>query len=291
LKKNKITTKYIYYTVKGFFLIIALLILYGGQNTFYRFCRYPIPFVLCPICDYPCFFKQYQAPLIFSILGAGIFKGRVFCGMACPIGAAQDIIYIPASTIYKKTNINNRVINNINKFVKSHLKIEQVNLNIITLIDKRLRLLKYPILAISLLFSVITIMRFYDVMPNLLLAHAIRFVMFVKDFAGHDYKNTWYIFLLFTFIFGIFIHRAWCKYLCPVGLLFALTNKLSIFKIKVDKKECTGCKDCLDGCTTGYPVSKLEKGYNSLECVRCDRCIIQCKPNIVNADMRYFKSK
>ena len=285
--------------MKGLFLIIALSILYSGRNTFDRFCRYPIPFILCSICDYPCFFKQYQEPLAIGVVLAGIFKGRIFCGMACPVGTAQDIIYMPASKIYKKTNlygkINKLYRQNILNKINKHNLINKFNIrikfNLIKKIDQALRFLKYPILIISLAFSAITFARVYDVMPDALLIHALRFTIDVRYFAGRGFENTWHIFLMFAFVGGLFIHRAWCKYLCPAGLLFALTNKLSLFKIKVDRKGCTGCKDCLDGCTTGYPYSKLEKGYNSLECVRCDRCIIQCKPNVVNMNIPYFKSK
>jgi polyferredoxin len=271
------TTKYTPYVIKGFFLIITLSILYHGRHLLYRFCKFPIPFILCPVCDYPCFFRQYQTPLIVGIVGASIVKGRVFCGMACPVGTVQDIIYIPSSKIYNKININ--------KFIGP------VNLNIVKSIDKGLRLLKYPILSISLIFSAITFARVYNTMPDFLYVHALRFVLAVRNFAGHGHENIWYVFLLSAFVIGIFLHRAWCKYLCPVGLIFALTNKLSIFKIKFDRKGCNGCKNCLDGCTTGYQVSKLEKGYDSLECVRCDRCITQCQQNVVNLDTRYFKSK
>jgi NAD-dependent dihydropyrimidine dehydrogenase PreA subunit len=52
------------------------------------------------------------------------------------------------------------------------------------------------------------------------------------------------------------------------------------------RKGCTGCRECLKDCTTGKPLSKLEKGFDSVECVRCYSCILACPEGTVKLKPR-----
>ena len=42
--------------------------------------------------------------------------------------------------------------------------------------------------------------------------------------------------------------RFWCRYLCPVGAVLALTDKLSFLRVKLPADTCVRCKRCENAC-------------------------------------------
>ena len=71
-----------------------------------------------------------------------------------------------------------------------------------------------------------------------------------------------------------FIGRFWCRYLCPLGGIFAVFNRVSFLKVKVDKDNCTDCDQCLEVCPT--KIRKARDIENSHSCIRCGKCIEAC---------------
>ena len=68
---------------------------------------------------------------------------------------------------------------------------------------------------------------------------------------------------------GVFIKRPFCSILCPLGLLYGKLNRISPFKVFLDKKRCTGCRKCVQVCVTGInPVSQV----NGDLCAKCFNC-------------------
>lgn len=266
--------------VQIFFLAVFGIVLYKERDSLSRFCRYPFPFILCPVCDYPCFFKPYQWKVALGVVITGIAGGRVFCGTACPVGTVQDSIWGIKSKITRV----------------SMLKQEHV--------DLILRGIKYIMLVLAVTFSAVKFALAYDVMPRWLLVPALRINLLISQFAGSGYINFWILFIVFTLFLSIVVHRAWCKYICPMGILFAGFNKISLVKFKFNRstrdnrineqKKCGECRssyakskdistfkcsDFMNVCTTGKPLSKLDEGFASLECTRCFKCITACPKN------------
>lgn len=257
--------------LKVLVFIVLSVIIYRDRASLYRFCRYPFPFIMCPICDYPCFFQTYRLQGIVALSASvtGLVSGRLFCGTSCPVGAVQDWLHslkrrffsvkIPAS-----------------KGLRASLgKPEGA-------FESSLRLLKYPLLLLTIIYSLIRYAQALEFMPEIALVPALILTLQVRGIAGFAYANFWIFFLVVVFGIGLLLHRPWCKYLCPYGLLFAFLNKISFLKIKLEKKGCTGCKKCLENCTTGKPLNKLEKGFASVECVRCYDCVLDCPEGAVN---------
>ena len=76
-------------------------------------------------------------------------------------------------------------------------------------------------------------------------------------------------------IASFFVYRFFCKVMCPLGAIYALFNKISIFHMSYDKEKCIGCGKCANVCKMDVnPV----KDCNSTECIRCGKCIEAC-PN------------
>jgi ferredoxin len=85
----------------------------------------------------------------------------------------------------------------------------------------------------------------------------------------------WKIGLLVLFLgWFVFSRRPFCRTVCPLGAIFGLFNKGSLFRMAVDDEKCTLCDKCYKDC----PVEiKIYESPNSPNCVRCLKCVSSCK--------------
>ena len=72
---------------------------------------------------------------------------------------------------------------------------------------------------------------------------------------------------------SMFIHRPFCRYLCPLGAFYALFNRFSFFQMRLDEDKCVGCGRCQRACPMAVEVTK---DVNSPECIRCGACGSVC---------------
>ena len=74
---------------------------------------------------------------------------------------------------------------------------------------------------------------------------------------------------------GIFIFRPFCRFLCPLGAIYSLFNKVALFGIKVNPHRCMGCGACVNFCKSdAYKI-------NDRECIRCGDCRPVCKHDAI----------
>ena len=86
---------------------------------------------------------------------------------------------------------------------------------------------------------------------------------------------TWKVAILLLFlILMLFINRAFCRTTCPLGGLWGLFNRASLFQITVDDERCTRCSACQRICPVGIDPSS---DPNSPDCIRCLRCLDVCQ--------------
>ncbi len=78
----------------------------------------------------------------------------------------------------------------------------------------------------------------------------------------------------------VFIPRAFCRYLCPLGAFYSLFNRFSFYQIKLDKSKCTGCKKCEHACPMAVEVTK---GCGGPECIRCGKCRDACPAGAITS--------
>jgi polyferredoxin len=71
----------------------------------------------------------------------------------------------------------------------------------------------------------------------------------------------------------VFIYRIFCRFLCPLGAIYGLLNRLSLYRLRRIDRRCTGCGTCAGACKMG--VDPL-KALNSSECIRCGGCVEAC---------------
>lgn len=89
--------------------------------------------------------------------------------------------------------------------------------------------------------------------------------------AGNGWAMSWYksVILFVFFAAALFIHRPWCRILCPLGGLLALFNRFSLFHLRFNPKECTECNLCRSRCSMGV---KVDQKVNVTGCIRCLEC-------------------
>lgn len=94
--------------------------------------------------------------------------------------------------------------------------------------------------------------------------------------------------LFITIIACIFLFRFFCKTLCPLGAIYGLLNKISIYHLEVDKKACIGCGKCARTCKMDVdPVVNP----NSAECIRCGACASACPKQAIQLKFGSSKQK
>ena len=82
---------------------------------------------------------------------------------------------------------------------------------------------------------------------------------------------TWKFLLMISILVAcVFIFRLFCRFLCPLGALYGLFNKISLVGVKVDKESCTDCGLCIGKC-------KMDTRHvGDTECIQCGECISVC---------------
>lgn len=79
--------------------------------------------------------------------------------------------------------------------------------------------------------------------------------------------------LLLTGLACLVIYRPFCKYICPLGAVYALFNPISVLRYKPDLHKCTHCGACKAVCGMNLdPVTQA----NHPECIHCGRCKKVC---------------
>jgi len=208
---------------------------------------YGCPFALfaCPIGTLQNFVTFRQIPLLpVGSLGVyGMLMGRVFCGWACPFGALHDLV-------------------SYFKGEKSHKA-------------PRYWYIKYIVLLVVLALAWITLDTvFCKFCPSGSLFAAIPFFILHPNSSFSTFFYIHILTLIATLILAYLVAHFWCRYLCPLGAIHGMFNKVSLLKIRFDEKKCTECEICLKVCPMG--IDKVDDIGNSTDCTMCGRCVEKC---------------
>ena len=104
----------------------------------------------------------------------------------------------------------------------------------------------------------------------LLIFLELRFRLLTKSGVGIFQGYTIMLgFLLLTF--AIFIKRPLCRILCPLGLIYGKLNKISPFKVHLDKKICLTCGNCNKVCISDVEPFKESNGDLCAKCFNCKK--------------------
>ncbi|HEX2970000.1 MAG TPA: 4Fe-4S binding protein [Bacteroidales bacterium] len=77
--------------------------------------------------------------------------------------------------------------------------------------------------------------------------------------------------------------RTQCSFLCPLGALNSLSNKITPFNVKIDQNRCTKCMKCVSVCPMfALTPENIRNGEISLFCSKCGKCIDTCPKNALH---------
>ena len=216
----------------------------------------------CPLGSLQGSFSADRSTLyyVFGILFLyGVLFGRMICGWFCPFGLVQELFY---------------------KIKTPKLKKDPVT--------RILSLLKYIIL-VFFVFIVPIIYAFRDtplpafckyICPAGTLEGGLGIL---SNKVNESYLSmlgplfTWKFLLLVSIVAAsVFIFRFFCRFICPLGALYGLFNKISVFGVKLEKSKCTECNLCVSKC-------KLDiKEVGDRECISCGECINVCPAKAIS---------
>jgi polyferredoxin len=189
----------------------------------------------------------------------GLLLGRVICGFLCPFGLIQELIYKLPTKKRKKNRLT-----------------------------RRLSWLKYGILAAFAIgipawfaFRRVPLPGFCKfICPAGTLEGAVLLLLHpangeLRALIGPLF--AWKLSLLVGILCAcVFLYRAFCRFLCPLGALYSLMSRLALLGVRVDPARCTDCGACVRVC-------KLDiRAVGDRECVHCGDCIGVCPAGAIS---------
>ena len=88
--------------------------------------------------------------------------------------------------------------------------------------------------------------------------------------------------------------RTQCSSLCPFGAFASLTDRFSIFQMKIDTEKCSGCMKCASTCPfSAIDIKTIQekKGHPEITCAKCGECVSVCPNKAISYDFRFNKNK
>jgi len=104
----------------------------------------------------------------------------------------------------------------------------------------------------------------------------------LKGLVGLLFYNKLAILIIFLG-WMVVSRRPFCRVVCPLGAIYSLFNKHSVFRMIHDADKCTRCKSCYQNCPMGV---KIYEGANQLDCIRCLKCMQEsCKFDAISYEL------
>ncbi len=222
--------------------------------------------------------------LSIAVLVLGLVAGRAWCGWLCPLGAILD--WVTPHTPHK---------------IELH---------------KSWRAVKYILLIVVIVAALVTNLSFLILDPITLLTRTFGSVLipglnvliggaesvlyatplapmldaFESSVRGTllpaqqtYYQLGWLFAIVFTAFVALnwIVPRFWCRYLCPLGAVYALEAKFAWLRPH-SVAECDHCAQCIRVCPTGaIAVSKQGFQVEPAECTLCLDCLVQCPRQVI----------
>lgn len=244
----------------------------GGElytGSWKRFCSPGLNCYSCPAASFACPIGAMQAvagsmnyDVSFYVTGfllaVGVCLGRFVCGWLCPFGLLQELLHhIPSPK---------------RKLWKGFLRVKYVVLAVFVLILP-VAAANYMGMGKPAFCQFICPAGTLEGGIPLLAAHA-----GLRQTIGPLFALKMSV-LVIVIAGCILVYRFFCKALCPLGAIYGLMNKISVYHLSVDRAKCVNCGKCAAVCKMDVnPV----KTPDSAECIRCGACAKVCPAKAVH---------
>jgi ferredoxin len=189
---------------------------------------------------YPSIAGQVGVFVFFAVLA--VIGNKLICGWACPFGALQELIYhLPILRKLKKRKLPFVVSNTIRG----------------TLF----------VVMLLLLFGIVGGRKGF-----VIYCFINPFNLFNLDIETVLIGAT----ILASLIVSFGFYRPFCRFVCPFGLLSWLLERLSIFRVKIDRSRCTNCGACISACPLDAAKGRVAGKAFPADCFSCARCLNVC---------------
>ncbi len=176
-----------------------------------------------------------------------LLGGRTFCSWVCPYHLLAEWTEYLHLWLVKK------------KLIKNHT------------FNRKVRGVFYVIFALLALISGYTV--FETISPTGILSRALIY--------GPGVALIWVGALLLFEVF--YSRRAWCRYVCPIGVTYGVVGVLSPLRVKYNAEACHHEGDCRKICMVPHVLDLTIRGaaYDinqdvGADCTRCGMCVDVC---------------
>ncbi|MCG7994898.1 MAG: 4Fe-4S binding protein [Candidatus Thiodiazotropha taylori] len=194
--------------------------------------------------------------ILLTILTVTFLFGRLWCGYLCPMGGLPELV---------------------SKLFHDRWKIDYRSLPQVPI--RYGYFITYLILLPALGFSACTLCNFIT-LPRLFeaLSGDLRGIAYLISTIGA--VNLGLLILL-----GFFakLGRGYCQFLCPIGAIDGLVNRVAaklpfVRRVRVERSRCTGCRVCAEVCICGA-VRMVDRVavVDQLSCMSCRECVVACE--------------
>lgn len=189
----------------------------------------------------------------------GLFFGRWICSFLCPFGLIQELLHkIPTPKLKK------------NRFTRALTYLKYVILVFFVLL--------VPLAYAFRSFPLPGFCKY--ICPAGTLEGALGLL---ANSANQSYLGmlgplfTWkFLLMVSILVAAVFIFRVFCRFLCPLGAIYGLFNRISFVGVKVDRESCTDCGLCVGKCKMDV------RHVGDTECIACGECISVCPTQAIS---------
>ena len=87
------------------------------------------------------------------------------------------------------------------------------------------------------------------------------------------WPETWRFLVIVGFVlFIIVVQRGFCRVFCPLGAIFGLCNKISLWRLTLNGENCKTCGVCEKTCPVDHAIYKSPDSPDCIRCLDCKSC-------------------
>ncbi|MFC1839675.1 4Fe-4S binding protein [Thermodesulfobacteriota bacterium] len=194
---------------------------------------------------YPDPLNKVKAFCFFIILA--IAGNKIICGWVCPMGSLQELQFsLPILKKIKKRKLPFSVTNSIRTIIF--------------------------LIMLLFLFGIVGGKR------GMVIYHYINpFNLFNLEFETLSIL----IAVVLVVIFSFFTYRPFCQLICPFGLISWIAERLSVYRVRINRDKCTECGACIKACPLEAAKGRVEGNIAPADCFSCARCLRVCPADAV----------